>query len=75
MSEFEYKDVSVVAILVVVILISVTNEDVTVSIEVTSEWNVDDIEEYSFEFVVSSIVFNMLFSVLLEISVLGSSVN
>jgi hypothetical protein len=74
-SEFEYKDVSVVAILVVVILISVTNEDVTVSIEVTSEWNVDDIEEYSFEFVVSSIVFNMLFSVLLEISVLGSSVN
>jgi hypothetical protein len=61
--------------LVAVISISVSNEDVNVLIEVTSEWDVDDIEEYSLEFVVSSIVFNMLFSVLLEISVLGSSVN
>ncbi len=61
--------------MVAVISISVSNEDVNVLIEVTSEWDVDGIEEYSFEFVVSSIVVNMLVSVVLEIPVPDSSVN
>jgi hypothetical protein len=48
---------------------------VTMSIEVRSGWDVDGIEEYSFELVVSSVLFNVPVSVVLEMSLLVSSVN
>jgi len=47
------------------VLISVSNEDVKVSVEVNVFGVVDDDVEYSFELVMSSIVFTMLLLVVL----------
>jgi hypothetical protein len=52
----------------------VANDDVTVSVEVTYECDVDDKDKYSFEFVVSSVVFSMFVSLVLKISVFVSDI-
>jgi hypothetical protein len=51
----------------VVISLSGSNEDVKVSVRITCLGEVDDDAEYSFEFVMSSIVFTMLLLVVLAI--------
>ncbi len=57
------------------ILLLVSIKDVTVSIEVTSEYDVDNNTEYSLEFVVASRVFSMFVSVISEIPVWVASGN
>jgi hypothetical protein len=52
----------------------VANDDVTVSVEVTTECDVGDNDKYSFEFVVSSVVFSMFVSLVLKISVFVSDI-
>jgi hypothetical protein len=50
----------------------VSNEDVKVSVEVTCLGEVDDDVEYSFEFVMASIVFTMLLLVVLAMGLVVS---
>jgi len=53
----------------------VSNEDVEVSVELSYFVDVDDAVEYSFEFVISSIVVSMFVLVVLEISSVVSDIN